>query len=69
MIDYANIVQDRTHSDNIYPEGTFITAKEHPGVKLMIVKYLQRIYYCVPAKDPNQKQLAYFEQELIPPGQ
>jgi len=53
--------------DNIYKEGTYITAKAHPNRKLIIGRYIKRIYYCHPADDPHGKALAYFERELIAP--
>jgi len=58
----------RTNTDNIYKEGTFITAKADPELKLVIIKYLQRIYYCAVVSDPSRKHLVYFERELIPPA-
>lgn len=58
----------RTNSDNIYAEGTFITAKGNP-LKLKIVKYYQRIYYCAVVGAEGRKQLAYFERELTPPDE
>lgn len=58
----------RTNTDNIYKEGTAITAKVDPGLKLIIKKYYQRIYYCAVASDPERKHLVYFERELIPPA-
>jgi hypothetical protein len=57
----------RTNSDNIFAEGTIITAKQNPSVKLKIIKYYQRIYYCALVGDEARKQLAYFEGELLPP--
>jgi hypothetical protein len=56
-----------TNKDNIYPEGTVITAKQNPSLQLTIAKYNQRIYYCSIIGDEGAKQLAYFERELIPP--
>lgn len=57
----------RTNSDNIYPEGILISAKENPSLSLKIMKYYQRIYYCAVVGEETRKQLAYFERELIPP--
>jgi hypothetical protein len=57
----------RTNTDNIYAEGTLITAKENPSLQLKIFKYYQRIYYCSIVGDEKRKQLAYFERELIAP--
>jgi hypothetical protein len=56
----------RTNSDNLYPEGTRVTAKVNPALQLTIVKYMQRIYYCAVVGDEQSKQLAYFERELTP---
>jgi hypothetical protein len=53
--------------DNIYQDGTIITAIANPGLKLVIKRYYQRIYYCAVVDEPNRKHFAYFERELIPP--
>lgn len=53
--------------DNIYQEGTVVMAKSNPDRKLIISRYLKRIYYCKPIDDPNGKSLVYFERELIAP--
>lgn len=58
----------RTNSDNIYAEGTLITAKANPSLKLMIMKYYQRTYYCAVVGDEDKKHLAYFERELVQPS-
>jgi hypothetical protein len=57
----------QTNTDNIYPEGIFITANENPSLRLKIMNYKQRIYYCAVVGNEELKQLAYFERELIPP--
>lgn len=57
----------RTNSDNIYAEGTQITAKVNPSTVLKIIKYHQRIYYCVVVGDEDRKQLVYYERELVQP--
>jgi hypothetical protein len=54
--------------DHKYQEGTFITAKENPDRKLVIHRYIKRIYYCNIVAEPEHKPLAYFERELIPPA-
>ena len=59
----------QTNEDNVYPVGTFITAKEAPAVKLEITNYYQRIYYCSVVGEPGAKQRVYFERELIAPVQ
>jgi hypothetical protein len=53
--------------DSIYQEGTFITAKADSERKLVIDRYIDRIYYCRAVNNPNGKLLAYFERELIAP--
>jgi hypothetical protein len=57
----------RTNSDNLYKEGTIIRAKSDPALKLIIMKYYHRTYYCSVMSDPAGKQLTYFERDLIPP--
>lgn len=57
-----------TNTDNIYAKGSFITAREAPTIQLKIIAYKQRIYYCTIVGNQAQKQLAYFERELVPPG-
>ena len=54
----------RTNSDNIYAEGTLITAKVNPSLMLKIMKYYQRTYYCAVVGDEDKKHLAYFKREL-----
>jgi hypothetical protein len=59
----------QNNEDNIYQVGTILFAKESPLVKLQIEKYLQRIYYCAIVGNESAKQKAYFERELIAPGE
>ena len=58
----------RLNSDNIYAEGTQISAKVNPSLKLKIMNYRQRIYYCAVIGDEEGKQFAYYERELVPPA-
>jgi hypothetical protein len=60
-------MRDRDPRDNVYEEGTRITAKENPSLQLIITKYSQRIYYCAALDDMDGKMYAYFERNLIPP--
>jgi hypothetical protein len=55
-------------NDNIYKAGTVITAKENPHVKLVIMRYIHRTYYCAVVGGDTKNQLTYFEQELIAPS-
>ena len=54
------------NNDNIYKTGTTIYARANPVVKLMIVDYKARIYYCNVVGSPDDVVQAYFERELIP---
>ena len=54
--------------DHLYEDASFIFAKARPDCKLVINRYLNRIYYCYAVDDPNKKLLAYFERELISPA-
>ena len=54
--------------DNIYKNGTLIAAQNNPNCKLIINRYIDRIYYCEAVNDPEHKLLAYFERELIAPS-
>jgi hypothetical protein len=67
--DKEKIMRDTTKADNIYSEGTIITAKVDPALKLVIKRYYQRIYYCAVVNEPDRKHFAYFERELISPTQ
>lgn len=55
--------------DNIYPVGASVYAKVNPALPLVIATYNKRIYYCAVVGKPNEKQLAYYEHELIKPDQ
>jgi hypothetical protein len=56
------------NDENIYKEGSTVSAKTAPGIKLVIMKYYQRIYYCAVEGSPELKPLAYFERELVAPA-
>ena len=55
------------NQDNIYPEGAILSAKVDPFIKLKVMSYNQRIYYCTVVGEEGKKPLAYFERELLPP--
>ncbi len=52
--------------ENKYPIGSEVFAKVNPDLKLTIRTYLKRIYYCTVNNNPSQKDLVYFERELMP---
>jgi hypothetical protein len=60
-------MRDEINNDNSYKEGTVVCAKSDPGLKLVILKYRQRIYYCAAVDHPERNHFVYFERELIPP--
>lgn len=49
-----------------YQNGEFVFALEAPEVKLIIKRYLDRIYFCENKDQPGSKLMAYFERELSP---
>jgi hypothetical protein len=51
--------------ENKYKEGEIVYAKIDPTVKLIIRRYVKRIYYCKIQNDLKHKDLVYFERELI----
>jgi hypothetical protein len=51
--------------ENKYKEGEVVCAKEKPSFKLIIRRYVDRIYYCKIKKDPLIKKVVYFERELM----
>lgn len=51
---------------NKFKEGEVVCSKVDPRRKLMITRYLDRIYYCQLEQDPSRTNLVYFERELLP---
>jgi hypothetical protein len=51
--------------ENKYQEGDVVCAKENPTKKLVIRRYVDRIYYCKIQSDTTAKELVYFERELV----
>ncbi|WP_417612308.1 hypothetical protein [Owenweeksia hongkongensis] len=50
--------------ENIYKEGQVVHAKVNPTQKLVIRRYVDRIYYCKVQNDLSHKELVYFEREI-----
>ncbi len=48
-----------------YKEGTEVYAKVNPSQKLIVRRYIDRIYYCKIKENPMLKELVYFERELL----
>jgi hypothetical protein len=51
--------------ENKYPEGSIVYAKVSPGLRLAVRRYVKRIYYCTNLEHPQEKELVYFERELM----
>ena len=51
--------------ENKYKEGEIVCAKVDPHRKLLIRRYVDRIYYCKVLDDSDQKEFAYYERELM----
>ena len=51
--------------ENKFKEGEVVCALVNPKLKLVIRRYVDRIYYCKIQKDITRKELVYFERELI----
>lgn len=51
--------------ENKFQEGDFVYAKTDPTLKLVVRRYLKRIYYCKMREYPNGRDLVYFEKDLV----
>jgi len=52
--------------ENKFKEGEVVCAQVNPGLKLIIRRYVDRIYYCKIQDEPGRKELVYFEREIMP---
>ena len=50
--------------ENKFKEGEVVYSKVDPARKLVITRYLDRIYYCQLQQNPLRTNLVYFEREL-----
>ncbi len=50
--------------ENKYKEGETVYAKVNPECKLIVRRYVKRIYYCTIRDNPEEKELVFFEREL-----
>jgi hypothetical protein len=57
-------------AEHKYNEGDIVWALEAPNVKLVVRRYIDRIYYCKVHADLEKQEKVYFERELrlTPPG-
>ena len=51
--------------ENKHKEGDTVFAYENPKLKLVVRRYVDRIYYCKIQEDPTRKELVYFDRELM----
>ncbi|WP_169719743.1 hypothetical protein [Algoriphagus marincola] len=51
--------------DQHFKIGQTVFTKVAPNVKLKVRKFYANIYYCAFVDDPQKKELALFEREII----
>ena len=51
---------------NKYQEGEWIYEKANPSIDLIIRRYIDNIYYCNRKEEPEEKELVYFERQILP---
>lgn len=50
---------------NKYKEGTIVFSRLNPEVELIIRRYVDMIYYCKQKALPDEKDLVFFEREIM----
>ncbi|MDH5381398.1 MAG: hypothetical protein OEW75_11125 [Cyclobacteriaceae bacterium] len=53
------------NQENKYVAGDIVFQIVNPASKLVVRRYVSRIYYCKFADDPERKELALFEREIM----
>jgi len=48
-----------------YHPGAIVYAKVNPHVKLVVRRYVSRVYYCQSLAFPERNELALFEREIL----
>ena len=56
--------QNSKKNSHLFSEGQEVYAKIDPDQKLVVRRYLDRIYYCRVLDKPDHKDLVYFEREI-----
>ncbi len=54
-----------TFVQNKYNAGDVVFSKKNPTTKLLIRRYIDRIYYCKVQDFSERKEEVYFERELV----
>ncbi|MEO9871985.1 hypothetical protein [Ekhidna sp.] len=49
---------------NIYKEGDTVSPRSNLALRLIIRRYVDRIYYCRNPENPSGKEFAFFEREI-----
>lgn len=62
ITNHMHIIDD---TDNIYTEGSVVRLRAQPSATVRIVKYQQRVYFCVDTGEPDGRPMPYFENELL----
>lgn len=52
--------------ENKFKEGEVVIERIRPSQKLMVKKYVSKLYYCKAMEDPSRKELVFYERELMP---
>ncbi|MEQ9405597.1 MAG: hypothetical protein RIM99_18555 [Cyclobacteriaceae bacterium] len=55
----------REEKENRYAANDTVYSKANPDVKLVVRRYIHRIYYCGFPDEPKRKELALFEREVV----
>jgi hypothetical protein len=52
------------NEESKYKTGALVTANASPAERLIVRRYVDRIYYCRQERDPEGQDIVYFEREL-----
>lgn len=48
-----------------YSPGEIVFSKSNPNEKLVVRRYISRVYYCRYLDDPERKELVLYEREIV----
>lgn len=51
--------------ENKYDIGDIVYAKANPDVKLVVKRYIRRVYYCQLPEELGRKDIPLYERELV----
>lgn len=55
----------KDEKENRYIAGDTVCSKINPEVKLVVRRYVQKIYYCQFPNEPERKELVFFDRDLV----